>query len=66
MPWDSVLGPQLHLLYTSDIPEIENQTIAIFADGTVTFEIGNAYDGATRRRQLSMNTKSVTGLENGK
>ena len=32
MPQASVLGPVLYLLYTCDIPDLEHNTIANFAD----------------------------------
>ncbi len=36
VPQGSMLGPILHLLYTSDIPSMENKIIATFADDTVS------------------------------
>lgn len=54
------LGPTI-----SDIPEVENQTIATFADDTAILAKGNVYDGATKNYNYPW-THLVTRLENAK
>lgn len=55
VPQGSVLGPVLYLLYTSDIPKIEHQTIATFADDTAILAVGDESDEVTRKLQESIN-----------
>lgn len=42
-----VLAPVLYLLYTSDIPELENKTVATFADEN----IGEYHEDVARKLQ---------------
>lgn len=51
VPQGSVLGPILYLLYTSDIPTMNEGTIATFADDTAILAVGNNVEEATRKLQ---------------
>lgn len=55
MPQGSVLGPVLHLLYTSDIADLEHNIIATFANDTAILAVGNSHDEATAKLQTTMN-----------
>jgi len=54
-----VLGPVLYLLYTSDLPEPENNTIATFADDTGILAVGETNAESTRKLQIC-----ITQIEN--
>jgi hypothetical protein len=56
VPQGSVLGPVLYLLYTSDIPNLGNNTIATYADDTAIMAIGSDNDESTIRLQSAINS----------
>lgn len=56
VPQGSVLGPVLYLLYTSDIPDIGNNTIATFADDTAIMATGTNHKQAVNNVQKAVNT----------
>lgn len=56
VPQGSVLGPILYLLYTCDIPQPENSTIATFADDTAILSVGRSNEEATEKLQLAVNS----------
>lgn len=51
VPQGSVLGPILYLLFTSDFPQLENVTVATFADDTALLAVGSNIDEATNKLQ---------------
>lgn len=55
VPQGSVLGPILFLLYTSDIPELENHTMATFADDTAILAVGRTNEESTEKLQIGIN-----------
>lgn len=55
VPQGSVLGPVLFLLYTSDIPNPEQNVTATFADDTAILAVGNDHEQARRKLQSSVN-----------
>ena len=56
VPQGSVLGPVLYLLYTCDIPELEHNTIATFADDTAIMATGFTQEEAVAKVQSAINT----------
>lgn len=55
VPQGSVLGPVLYLLYTCDIPVLENNTIATFADDTAIMAVGVTHEEAVEKLQAAIN-----------
>ena len=55
VPQGSVLGPILYLLYTRDIPENNEVTIATFADDTAIMAVGNDIQETAKRLQTAIN-----------
>lgn len=55
VPQGSVLGPILYLIYTRDIPQFEQDTIATFADDTAILAVGKNHEEAANKLQTSVN-----------
>jgi len=51
----SVLEPVLSLLYTSDLPNLENSTVATFANDTALLTVGSSNKESTRKLQTAIN-----------
>jgi hypothetical protein len=50
----SVLGPVLYLLYTSNLPKSENNTVATFADDTAILAAGSSNEEPTEKLQTAV------------
>ena len=55
MPQRSVLGPVLYLLYTSDLPKLENSIVATFADDTAMLALSSSNEESTGKLQTTIN-----------
>lgn len=55
VPQGSVLGPVLYLLYTCDMPELEDVTVATFADDTAIMATGKSHKEAVEKAQRGIN-----------
>ena len=55
MPQRSVLGQVLYLLYTSDLPKLENSTVATFAGDTAILAVGSNNQESTGELQAAIN-----------
>ena len=55
VPQGSVLSPVLYLLYSSDLPTLENSIVATFADDTAILVIGSSNEESTGKLQTAIN-----------
>jgi hypothetical protein len=55
VPQGSVLGPVLYLMYTSDLPKLENSIVATFADDTAILAVGSNNEESTGKLQTTIN-----------
>ena len=55
VPQRSVLGQVLYLLYTSDLPKLENSIVAAFADDTAILAVGSSNQESTGELQAAIN-----------
>ncbi|CAB0005147.1 unnamed protein product [Nesidiocoris tenuis] len=61
VPQGSVLGPLLYVLYTSDLPEREENTLATFADDTAILAVGETnYDTIPKLERSLKNLQNWT------
>lgn len=58
VPQGSILGPILYLIYTSDLPVMENVKVATFADDTSLMATGRNIEESTSKLQEANNTIS--------
>jgi hypothetical protein len=54
VPQGSVLSPILYLLYTSDLPTLEQTVVATFADDTAIMAIGDNNCESTQKLQMAI------------
>jgi hypothetical protein len=54
VPQGSVLGPILYLLYTSDLPTLEQNVVATFADDIAILAIGDNNSESTEKLQTAV------------
>jgi retron-type reverse transcriptase len=55
VPQGSVLGPVLYLLYTSGLPNVENSTVATFADDTAILTVDSSNEESTGKLPTTIN-----------
>jgi len=55
IPQGSVLSPVLYLLYTSDLPKLENSIIGMFADDTAILAVGSGNEEPAGKLQTTIN-----------
>lgn len=59
VPQGSVLGPILYLLYTNDLPTLEHNTVATFADDTAILALGQNNLESTEKLQSAIDEVQV-------
>jgi adenylate/nucleoside-diphosphate kinase len=55
VPQGSVVCPVLYLLYTSDLPKLENSIVATFADDTAILAVGSRNEESTGKLHTAIN-----------
>ena len=55
VPQGIVLGPVLYVLYTSDLPKLENNSVATFAEDTAILAVGSSNEESTGKLQTPIN-----------
>ena len=58
MQQGSVSGHVLYLLYTSDLPQLGEATVATFADDTAIMAVGDGVEEATEKLQRAVDKVS--------
>jgi len=64
VPQGSVLSPVLYLLYSSDLPTLENSIVATFAEDTAILAVGSSNEESTEKLQTAIN-QIQNGRKNG-
>ena len=55
----------IYLLYTTDLPVLENSTVATFADDTAILAIGSSNEKSTQKLQTAINEIRKWTKKNG-
>ena len=53
-PQGTLLGPVLYCTLVSDLPKLENSTVATFADDTAILTVGNSNEESTGKLQTAI------------